>query len=53
MHTVVVRWKKHGYLVWYKIKQAERKYKKCTQVVVADTQPTFAYHVTQVSQEEV
>ncbi|RVW82713.1 hypothetical protein CK203_046898 [Vitis vinifera] len=31
-HIVDVCWKKHGYLEWYKLKQAERKNKKAASV---------------------
>lgn len=51
-HTEDVCWKKHGYLEWYKLKQAEKKNKKFAQVAVTDTPPSSASHVTRVSQEE-
>ena len=51
-HTENVCWKKHGYPVWFKLKQAEKKNKKSAQVVVTYTPPSFASHVTQVSLEE-
>ncbi|XP_048232430.1 uncharacterized protein LOC112535176 isoform X2 [Ricinus communis] len=51
-HTVDVCWKKHGYSEWYKLKQAEKKNKKYTQIVVPDTSPPSASHVFQVSPQQ-
>ncbi|KAH7521312.1 hypothetical protein FEM48_Zijuj07G0019700 [Ziziphus jujuba var. spinosa] len=52
VHTDDVCWKKHGYLEWYKLKQAERKKKKSTQVALTDTSPCYASHMTRSSSKE-
>ena len=50
-HTEDVFWKKHDYLEWFKLKQAEKN-KKFAQVVVIDTPSSFSSYVTRVSLEE-
>ncbi|KAJ4723445.1 Retrovirus-related Pol polyprotein from transposon TNT 1-94 [Melia azedarach] len=39
-HTVYVCWKKNGHPEWYKLKQADQRNKKSTQVAVRSTNPT-------------
>lgn len=52
-HTVDVYWKKHGLLEWYKLKQANRRNKKSTQVAVTSTNPTaFTSLVSHSSTQE-
>ncbi|KAK0585094.1 hypothetical protein LWI29_023358 [Acer saccharum] len=52
-HMIDTCWKKHGYLEWYKFKQAERKSnRKPPQVALTEASPSSASHVSRVSHEE-
>ena len=51
-YTEDVCWNNHGYREWYKLKQAEKRNKKSTQVAVTNTPPYSTSHVTRVSLED-